>query len=29
MALSIYLRANVPDKVVACFVQRGDFDQVQ
>ena len=28
MALSIYLRANVPDKVVACFVQRGEFDQV-
>ena len=29
MALSIYLRANVPDKVVACFVQRGEFDQVR
>mmetsp|Transcript_16634 Transcript_16634/g.24631 ORF Transcript_16634/g.24631 Transcript_16634/m.24631 type:complete len:1761 (+) Transcript_16634:142-5424(+) len=28
MALSVYLRANVPEKVVSCFVQRGEFDQV-
>ncbi|CAN0107379.1 unnamed protein product, partial [Phaeothamnion confervicola] len=28
MALSVYLRANVPDKVVQCFVQRGEFDKM-
>ncbi|CAM9577248.1 unnamed protein product [Chrysoparadoxa australica] len=28
MALSIYLRANCPEKVVNCFVQRGEFDKI-
>ncbi|OQS04982.1 clathrin heavy chain [Thraustotheca clavata] len=28
MALSVYLRANVPEKVINCFVQRGEFDKI-
>eukprot|EP00512_Aurantiochytrium_limacinum_P004077 CAMPEP_0171496660 /NCGR_PEP_ID=MMETSP0958-20121227/6831_1 /TAXON_ID=87120 /ORGANISM="Aurantiochytrium limacinum, Strain ATCCMYA-1381" /LENGTH=1691 /DNA_ID=CAMNT_0012030799 /DNA_START=355 /DNA_END=5430 /DNA_ORIENTATION=+ len=28
MALSIYLRANVPEKVVQCFVLTGDFAKI-
>ncbi|KAF1331725.1 Clathrin heavy chain, partial [Globisporangium splendens] len=28
MALSVYLRAQVPEKVINCFVQRGEFDKI-
>ncbi|GMH83342.1 hypothetical protein TrST_g4351 [Triparma strigata] len=28
MALSVYLRANVPEKAINCFAQRGDFDKL-
>ncbi|KAJ0411653.1 hypothetical protein ATCC90586_004122 [Pythium insidiosum] len=28
MALSVYLRANVPEKVINCFIQRGEFDKI-
>jgi clathrin heavy chain len=28
MALSVYLRANVPEKVINCFMQRGEFDKI-
>lgn len=28
MALSVYLRADVPEKVINCFVQRGEFDKI-
>lgn len=28
MALSIYLRAEVPEKVINCFVQKGEFDKI-
>lgn len=28
MALSVYLRAEVPAKVINCFVQRGEFDKI-
>jgi len=28
MALSVYLRANVPEKAVNCFVQRGEYDKI-
>ncbi|KAG7385041.1 hypothetical protein PHYPSEUDO_001977 [Phytophthora pseudosyringae] len=28
MALSVYLRAEVPEKVINCFVQRGEFDKI-
>eukprot|EP00981_Chlorochromonas_danica_P008853 scaffold2320_cov168-Ochromonas_danica.AAC.5 len=28
LALTIYLRANVPDKVINCYMQRGEFDQI-
>mmetsp|Transcript_15803 Transcript_15803/g.20869 ORF Transcript_15803/g.20869 Transcript_15803/m.20869 type:complete len:1733 (+) Transcript_15803:212-5410(+) len=28
MALSVYLRANVPEKAINCFVQRGEYDKV-
>ncbi len=28
MALSVYLRAKVPEKVINCFVQRGEFDKI-
>lgn len=28
LALSVYLRANVPDKVINCYVQRGEFDKI-
>ena len=28
LALSIYLRANVPNKVVACFAELGQFDKI-
>ena len=28
MALTIYLRANVPEKVINCFMQKGEFDKI-
>jgi clathrin heavy chain len=28
MALTIYLRANTPDKVINCYMQRGEFDKI-
>lgn len=28
LALSIYLRAHVPNKVVACFAEAGQFDKI-
>ena len=28
MALSVYLRANVPEKAINCFLQRGEFDKI-
>lgn len=28
MALTIYLRANVPDKIINCYMQRGEFDKI-
>ncbi|KAJ1946283.1 Clathrin heavy chain, partial [Linderina macrospora] len=28
LALSVYLRANVPNKVVICFAQSGQFDKI-
>ena len=28
MALSVYLRANCPEKVINCFMQRGEFDKI-
>jgi len=28
LALSVYLRANVPNKVVACFAELGQFDKI-
>jgi clathrin heavy chain len=28
MALSVYLRANVPEKVIHCFMQRGEFEKI-
>ncbi len=28
MALSVYLRANVPEKAVNCFLQRGEYDKI-
>jgi clathrin heavy chain len=28
LALSIYLRAHVPNKVVACFAEQGQFDKI-
>lgn len=28
LALSVYLRANVPNKVVACFAETGQFDKI-
>jgi clathrin heavy chain len=28
LALTIYLRANVPEKVINCFMQRGEFDKI-
>ncbi|RYG62407.1 hypothetical protein EON64_17910, partial [archaeon] len=28
MALTIYLRCNAPDKVINCYMQRGEFDQI-
>ena len=28
MALSIYLRANVPGKAINCFVQRGEYAKI-
>jgi clathrin heavy chain len=28
MALSVYLRANVPEKAINCFAQRGEFDKL-
>ena len=28
LALSVYLRANVPNKVVACFAETGQFSKI-
>lgn len=28
MALSVYLRAEVPEKAINCFMQRGEFDKI-
>lgn len=28
LALSVYLRANVPNKVVACFAETGQYDKI-
>jgi clathrin heavy chain len=28
LALSVYLRANVPNKVVACFAETGQFAKI-
>jgi clathrin heavy chain len=28
MALTIYLRSNAPEKVINCYMQRGDFDKI-
>jgi len=28
LALSVYLRSNVPEKVINCFMQRGEFDKI-
>lgn len=28
MALGIYLKANVPDKVINCYMQKGEFDAI-
>ncbi|KAF8757718.1 Ubiquinone biosynthesis monooxygenase COQ6, mitochondrial [Rhizoctonia solani] len=28
LALSVYLRANVPNKVIACFAETGQFDKI-
>ena len=28
MALSVYLRANVPEKAINCFVQKGEYDKI-
>jgi clathrin heavy chain len=28
LALSVYLRANVPQKVIACFAELGQFDKI-
>mmetsp|Transcript_20888 Transcript_20888/g.27094 ORF Transcript_20888/g.27094 Transcript_20888/m.27094 type:complete len:1733 (+) Transcript_20888:121-5319(+) len=28
MALSVYLRANVPEKAINCMLQRGEFDKI-
>lgn len=28
LALSVYLRASVPNKVVACFAETGQFDKI-
>lgn len=28
MALTIYLKANIPEKVINCFMQRGEFDKI-
>lgn len=28
LALTVYLKANVPEKVINCFMQRGDFDKI-
>lgn len=28
MALSVYLRAQVPEKVINCFIARGEFDKI-
>ena len=28
LALSVYLRANVPNKVVACFAETGQFNKI-
>jgi len=28
LALSVYLRANIPHKVVACFAETGQFDKI-
>ncbi|RXK35208.1 clathrin heavy chain [Tremella mesenterica] len=28
LALSVYLRANIPNKVVACFAELGQFDKI-
>jgi clathrin heavy chain len=28
LALSVYLRANVPNKVIACFAETGQIDKV-
>jgi clathrin heavy chain len=28
LALSVYIRANVPEKAINCFLQRGEFDKI-
>ncbi len=28
LALSVYLRANAPNKVVACFAELGQYDKI-
>lgn len=28
LALSVYLRANVPNKVIACFAETGQIDKI-
>ena len=28
LALSVYLRANVPNKVIACFAETGQFSKI-
>lgn len=28
LALSVYLRASVPNKVIACFAETGQFDKI-
>lgn len=28
LALTVYLRANVPEKAINCFMQRGEFDKI-
>lgn len=28
LALSVYLRANVPNKVIACFAETGQVDKI-
>jgi clathrin heavy chain len=28
LALTVYLRANAPEKVINCFMQRGEFDKI-